>query len=181
MSADPRPGTRVVLETERLRLREVGLADADFLQELMAEPSFRRYLAAMGERELDEVREMIRSTYRASYERHGFGLYLVELQEGGEPLGICGLVRRDTLEDVDIGFGFLHRHWSQGYALEAARAVVQHARNLGLPRLVAAAHPQNAASIRLIEKLGMRREGEVVVIPGQPPDALFGLDFEPLD
>lgn len=147
-----------------------------FLHELMGEESYRRYLSSTKDRNVDEVRELIRNAYIGSYERNGFGLYLVELESSGEALGICGLVKRDTLKDVDLGYGFLNRHWSKGYALEAARRVVEHAReDLGLERLVAATNPENKASKKLLEKLGMRHEGSVEVVPGMPADDLYGM------
>jgi RimJ/RimL family protein N-acetyltransferase len=95
----------------------------------------------------------------AMYERHGFGLWMCEAKESGEPLGICGLIKRDTLEDVDIGFAFLPRFWGQGYAHESAAAVLDYARQvLELDRIVAITSPDNLSSIRLLEKLGLRLE-----------------------
>ncbi|MGH8721280.1 MAG: GNAT family N-acetyltransferase [Burkholderiales bacterium] len=72
---------------------------------------------------------------------------------------MCGVLKRDALPDPDIGFSFLPEHWSQGYALESARAVMRHAREvLGLGRIVAITTKDNEPSIRLLEKLGFRFE-----------------------
>ena len=98
----------------------------------------------------------------ASYAAHGFGLYRVARRDTGEPIGICGLLRRATLPDVDIGFAFLPAHRGQGFAVETARATLAYARDtLGLDRIVAIVSPKNAASIRVLEKLGMRKEAMV--------------------
>jgi [ribosomal protein S5]-alanine N-acetyltransferase len=168
----------IVVETERLSLRRLLEDDAVFLQELMGEESYRRYLFGTPDHSLEEVRVMIREAYIGSYVINGFGLYLVQLTESAEPVGICGLVKRENLTHVDLGYGFLRRFWSQGYAIEAARGVVEHARrDLDLKRIVAATHPENSASIRLLLSLGMRLEGTAEVIPGTPMDNLYGMDL----
>ena len=94
-----------------------------------------------------------------SYERNGFGLYLVELREGRIPIGISGLVKRDTLPDPDIGFAYLPAYWSKGYAVESAAAVMNYAREvLGLTRIVAITSLDNEASAKLLGKIGLRFE-----------------------
>ena len=93
------------------------------------------------------------------YAERGFGLWLVERKIDRAPLGICGLVKREQLEDVDLGFAFLPRYWSQGYASESAKGVLQYARaSVGLKRVVAITSPDNHASARLLEKLGFAHE-----------------------
>jgi RimJ/RimL family protein N-acetyltransferase len=113
----------------------------------------------------------------ASYERHGFGLYLVELKEGGIPIGMCGLIKRESLADVDVGFAFLPEFWSKGYASESTSAVMAHARGaLGLGRIVAIVSPDNAGSIRVLEKLGFVFE-RMIQLPGDEVEIkLFGSD-----
>src|ERR1051326_2497227 len=114
----------IVHETARLKLRELGADDAAFILELVNEPGWLRFVGDRNVHSLDDARGYIARGPAASYEKHGFGLWAVELAASGEPLGMCGLVRRATLEDVDLGFAFLSRHWGQGYAREAAAAVV---------------------------------------------------------
>src|SRR5262249_6845437 len=93
----------------------------------------------------------------AMYERHGFGLFRVERRDDGASVGMCGLIRRDGLDDVDIGFAFLESARGQGYASEAARAVLDYGLGeLGLERIVAITNVDNHASSRVLEKLGMR-------------------------
>ena len=145
-----------VLETDRLILRWLCADDAEFILGLLNQPSFLRYIGDRGVRTVEEARRYILSGPVASYERHGFGLNLVALKETGTPLGLCGLLKRETLDDVDIGFAFLPQFWSKGYGFESASAVLAHGRAvLGLNRIVAITAPDNHGSIRLLEKIGL--------------------------
>jgi ribosomal-protein-alanine N-acetyltransferase len=145
----------MTIETARLRIRELTAADAAFIVALLNEPSFIRNIGDRGVRSLDDGRKYIAEGPVAMYERFGFGLCAVELRDGGERIGICGVLKRDELPEPDIGFAFLPAYWSQGYAWESAVAVRDHARNaLGIRRLLAVVNPDNAPSIRLLEKLG---------------------------
>jgi RimJ/RimL family protein N-acetyltransferase len=110
----------------------------------------------------------------ASYERFGFGLYLTGLKESGEPIGICGLLKRDTLQDVDVGFAFLPKFWGQGYAAESASAALRHGKSaFGLRRIVAITDPDNQASIRTLEKIGFRFEGRIRLTDESPEVNLY--------
>jgi len=149
----------LVLETERLTLRRIGLDDAGFILDLLNEPSFLRHIGDKGVRTEDDARRYIQDGPLASYQRLGFGLLLVERKGGGEPIGICGLLKREWLEDVDLGFALPPRFWGAGYAFEAASAVLAHARErLGLRRIVAITSLDNEPSIRLLAKLAFRFE-----------------------
>ena len=146
-----------VIETERLRLVEFTEGDADFVLHLLNEPSFLRYIGDRGVRTIEDARKYIAEGPVAGYERYGHGLMRVLLRSDGETVGMCGVLKRDSLPDPDIGFSFLPEHWSQGYALEAASAVMKHARStLGLGRIVAITTKDNASSMRLLGKLGFR-------------------------
>jgi RimJ/RimL family protein N-acetyltransferase len=167
----------IVLETERLILRRLELGDAPFIVELLNDPSFLRYIGDKGVRSLDDAREYLRTGPLASYERFGFGLFLTVLREGEIPIGICGLLKRDSLEDVDVGFAFLPRYWSKGYAFEAASAVLAYGRQeLGLGRIVAITSPDNTASMRLLEKLGLAYESRVRLSEDSPEVRLFATE-----
>ena len=149
----------LVLETNRLTLRYLCPDDAGFIVKLLNEPSFIEYIGDKGVRTVEEANEYLLNGPIDSYERFGYGLNRVELRETGEPIGMCGMVRRDSLDDADIGFAFLEQHWSKGYARESAEAVLQHARNtLGLDRIVAIVTPENHSSIKLLEKIGLTFE-----------------------
>jgi ribosomal-protein-alanine N-acetyltransferase len=148
-----------VLETDRLRLRRFTIDDAEFILDLLNQPSFLRHIGDKGVRTSEGAREYILDGPLASYEKNGFGLYMVELKSSEEEIGMCGLVNREALEDIDIGFAFLPQFWGRGYAVESASAVVNSERQtLGLDRIVAITSPDNDASIRVLERIGMRFE-----------------------
>src|SRR5215813_7283164 len=147
----------IILETERLRLRHLSADDADFILELVNEPSFVRYIGDKQVRNLDDARKYIADGPVKSYEVNGFGLYLVQLKTSGTPIGMCGVLKRDTLPDPDIGFAFLPAYWNQGYAFESASAVMDQARQaFGLKRILAITSPDNEASEKLLGKIGLR-------------------------
>jgi RimJ/RimL family protein N-acetyltransferase len=166
-----------IAETDRLILRYLESRDADFILKLVNDPAWIQNIGDKGVRTLADAEHYIENGPRAMYAAHGFGLYLTELKHSGEPIGLCGLVKRDWLEDVDIGFAFLPAYRSKGYAYEAAQAVLHFATStLNLARIVAIASLGNESSARLLERLGFRREG-VVPFPGESePVRLFSLD-----
>ena len=156
----------VVFETDRLVLRRLTEEDAPFILRLLNEPSFLEHVGDRGVRNLADARQYILSGPVASYERHGFGLFLVELKEGGAPIGICGLLKRDALDDVDIGFAFVPESWSKGYAFESTSATLAYAHDTHhLKRVVAICSPNNVASINLLVKLGFYFD-RMVLMPG---------------
>ena len=166
-----------VLETGRLILRWLSVKDAKFILQLLNEPSFVRFIGDKSVRSIDDARDYILSGPVDSYERFGFGLYLTELKENGVPIGICGLLKRESLKDVDIGFAFLPEFWRKGYAFEAASAVMTYGRKVvGLNRIVAITSPENDASIRVLEKLGLRFERVIKLSEDEPAVKLFALE-----
>jgi RimJ/RimL family protein N-acetyltransferase len=166
-----------ILETERLLLRRLSADDAEFIFELVNQPSFIENIGDRRVRTKADAVAYIQNGPLASYQRFGFGLYLVELKEGGIPIGICGLLKRDSLPDADIGFAFLPEFWSRGYAVESAAAVMDHGRNvLRLGRIVAITTPENVGSIKVLEKIGFRFEGMMRLSEGEPEIRLFACD-----
>jgi [ribosomal protein S5]-alanine N-acetyltransferase len=158
-----------ILTTNRLTLRRLDPADAEFMVELLNDPTFLRFIGDKGVRTADDARQYILGGPMASYERNGFGLWLVQLKESGLPIGMCGLLKRESLPDVDIGFAFLPAYRSQGYAFESASAVLDYGRTeFGLNRIVAITDPENAGSIRVLQKIGMRFERMITVSEGAP-------------
>ena len=148
-----------ILETERLILRQFTTDDAEFILELLNEPSFIQNIGDRGVRNKSDAERYIEKGPVASYVQFGFGLYLVQLKESGESIGMCGLIKRDSLDDVDIGYAFLPEFWSKGYAVESAQAVREYGCNvIGLKRIVAITDPVNEGSIRVLEKLGFKFE-----------------------
>lgn len=163
-----------VLQTDRLALREMESRDAPFIVELLTDPSFLANIGDRGVHDLDSARTYI-ARWKTNYARDGYGLWLVERRDTGETVGMCGIVRRDTLPAPDIGYALLPRHWSKGYAVEACAAVRDHAmRTLGLPRLLAIVAPGNAASVKVLDRIGLRFQDTVRV--GEDDLQLFALD-----
>ena len=164
-----------VAETDRLRLRRLTLDDAPYILRQVNEPS---WLAGIGDKDvhdLDGARRYLTNGPLAMYRDKGFGLYAVELREGGEPIGMCGLIKRDTLPDVDIGYAYLPEHFGKGYAVEAGAATVEHARrDFGLTRLLGIVSPGNAGSIRVLERLGFAFERALDTPPGAKATHVYG-------
>ncbi len=167
-----------VLETERLILRELVPDDAPFMLELLNDPAYILNIADRGVRDVEGARRYLEERWRASYAEHGFGLWVVVHRETGASTGLCGLVRRDGLDDVDIGYAFLPAFRGRGFALESALGVKAHARDVvGLTRLVAIVTPGNTRSIQVLERLGMRFE-RTLRLPGDASDvALYATEL----
>ena len=165
----------IEFETDRLRLRRLVLDDAPFILRLVNEPSWLRFIGDRGVHNLDGARQYITGGPQRLYAAYGFGLFLVESRAEGQPLGLCGLIKRDTLPDVDIGFAFLPDYWGQGYAREAAAATLRYARERhGLARVVAITSLDNTASGRVLETVGMRFEGTLRLEAGSDEVRHYG-------
>ncbi|HEY5862773.1 MAG TPA: GNAT family N-acetyltransferase, partial [Casimicrobiaceae bacterium] len=150
----------IVLSTARLFFTRFVPDDAPFVVRLVTDPDWIRYIGDRGVRTDDDARGYLERGPIAMYARHGFGLWRVARREDGLPVGMCGLIKRDTLPDVDVGFAFLPAYRGLGYAAEAAAATLALAsERYGLRRVVAIASPDNVRSLRLLEKLGMTPEG----------------------
>lgn len=164
----------IIAETERLTLRRLTVDDAEFVFALLNEPSWLRFIGDKGVRTLEDARAYIENGPLAMYQRFGFGLYVTERRTDGVPMGMCGLIKRDGLDDVDIGFAFLPAYWGRGYAFEAAAAVMEYGRNvIGLTRIVAITAPDNESSARLLEKLGLRFDRMIRLSADAKEDRLF--------
>lgn len=167
------PPRLTVTETARLRLRELEAADAPFILELLTDPDFRANVGDRGVHDLESARRYAEESAGASYRAHGFGLWLVERKSDARPLGLCGLLRRDSHPDTELGFALLPHARGRGYALEAASATLEVARTrFGLERLVAITAPANGASIRVLERLAFRYQ-RMVRFTGDGESRLF--------
>lgn len=175
---EPTLGGPAELDTPRLHLRRLTPADAPFFLVLVTDPDWIRFIGDRRLRTVETAERALVGGPIAMYAKSGLGLLRVERRENGSALGICGLIKRDTLPDVDLGFAFLPQHRGRGYAMEAARACVAHARDdLGLARLVAINSPENAASARILERLGMVFE-KTFTLPGETRlTRLYALDW----
>jgi RimJ/RimL family protein N-acetyltransferase len=164
----------VVFETDRLVVRRLTVEDAPFILRLLNEPSFLEHIGDRGVRNLADAKQYLLSGPIASYDRYGFGLFLVELKESRTPIGICGLLKRDALDDVDIGFAFVPESWSKGYAFESTTATLAYAHDVQhLKRIVAITSSDNVASINLLVKLGFYFERMVLMPADKTEVKLF--------
>lgn len=153
---------KTILVTERLRLREFSLSDAEFILELVNTPSWIQYIGDRKIRTPGLAEAYIEENLQKSYAKNGFGLWLMELKETKEPIGMCGLVNRKSLDHVDIGFALLPAYERKGYTFEAAKATLAYAKDtLKIEKIVAITTATNAASIGLLNKIGLHFEKEL--------------------
>jgi len=156
----------IITQTSRLILRQVDTNDAAFILELLNDSSFLQYVGDKQVRNLESAKNYILEGPVSSYQTYGYGLYLVELIETGEPIGICGLIKREFLGHADLGFALMPEYRGNGYAFESARATVDLARDkLRLEKIVAITNPDNLGSIKLLDKLGMSFD-KLIKLPG---------------
>jgi RimJ/RimL family protein N-acetyltransferase len=167
-----------VIETDRLILRWLATDDAEFILKLLNDPSWLRFIGEKGVSTLEDARNYIVTGPMDMYYRLGIGLYLTEMKDGKVPIGICGLIKRDSLEDVDIGFAFLSEFHSKGYAYEAASATLAYgSEQLGLNRIVAITSKDNHSSSKLLEKIGMEFN-RIIILPDDTEELkLFSSEF----
>lgn len=167
----PTPGMSI--ETERLRLRSFQSDDDGFVLRIFNDPSFLRFVGDRSVRTLDQARSYIDARLLPVHHSSGMGPFLVQLKPTGSPIGFCTLFQRDWLQAPDLGFAFLPEHRAKGYAVEASRALLEHARiSLKCTTMVAIAAPENTASDRLLRKLGFRPDGTVRP-PGEDADVVL--------
>ncbi|ODQ00637.1 GNAT family N-acetyltransferase [Salinivibrio sp. SS2] len=154
----------LICRSKRINVRQFHLDDAPFIVELLNDASFIRYIADKKVRTEQDAIEYLRHGPLASYQAYGFGLNLVERREDGEPIGMCGVLKRDELAYPDLGYAFLSRYTGQGYATEAAEAVLEATLLAsGLTTVQAVTLPDNQASNRLLEKLGFRLQHPIML------------------
>jgi len=166
------------LETARLSLRRLTLDDAPFVVALYNEPSFIENIGDRGVRNVDDAQRFLREGPMAMYAHQGFGLWHVSRRVDGVAIGMCGLLKRDSLPDVDIGYAFFPSFWGQGYAFEAVSATLAHAaRAFGLQRVVAVVAQGNKGSIRVLEKAGMNFERLHAMEANEPEVCLYACDL----
>ncbi len=168
-----------ILDTARLSLRTVEPDDAPFYLELVNTADFKQYIGERGIATLAAARDAIASGPVAMQQARGHSIYLVTLRASGTPIGMAGLIKRDILDDVDLGYAYLPDYYGQGYAYEAGAALLTHAkRDLGLARLVAITSDDNAGSKALLRKLGMQFEKIIYTSAGDPGTLLYAMSLE---
>jgi RimJ/RimL family protein N-acetyltransferase len=166
-----------ILDTERLRLRTLCAGDAPFYLEVVNTRGFIEFIGDRGIRTVEAAREAIAGGPVAMQAALGHSLYLVQRKEDGAAIGMCGLIKRETLADVDIGYAYLPQFGGKGYATEAAAGVLAYARTIGIRRLLAITSPGNDASNAVLKKIGMRFEELVHLTPEDTGTLLYSYDF----
>ena len=145
-----------ILSTERLQLREFNLADATFIIELVNSPKWLEFIGDRNITNIADAENYLNTGPINSYKENGFGLWHVALRQTNEPIGMCGLLKRDTLEHVDIGFAFLPQYVGQGYGTEIAQATLRYANSeLRIGKVVAITDKKNIASQKLLNNIGL--------------------------
>lgn len=164
-----------ILQTERLALREIESSDALFVYELMTDPSWLEGIGDRGIRHIQDARDHIHNNLQKSYRDNGYGMYVVTLKTQPETaLGLCGLINRPTLDDVDIGYALFPAYTGKGYAFEAAQAVLNFGKKqLQLEKIVAITSTTNESSGRLLERLGMQSRGLITLAGDNEQTRLF--------
>lgn len=158
-----------VIETERLQLRQFTLADVPYILRQLNEPSFIENIADRGVRTLQQAEAYLQNGALASYENSGFGFWAVIEKTSSQIIGMCGLVKRDNLEHVDLGYAFLPEFFGQGFAFEAALACIQVAKTqFQLQQLLAIVNVENTASRKLLEKLGFHYQRMIALYVNEP-------------
>lgn len=161
-----------LISTERALIRKFNLDDAGFIVELLNSRGWLKYIGDRNITSVEAAKNYLANGPLLSYTKYGFGPYLVELKSSGEPIGMCSLIKRDGLEDVDIGFAFLDVFAQKGFAYEVSKALLSFAfHQLKLKRIVAITMASNPASILLIQKLGLRFD-KTVRFPGDSEELL---------
>jgi RimJ/RimL family protein N-acetyltransferase len=166
-----------IFETERTILREVTEDDAEFVLDLLNQPSFIKYIGDRNVRTLSDAAEYVESRFTSSYRQFGFGMWAVVLKKTNQAIGICGFVKRDSLPDADIGFAFLPQFEKKGYGFESASAAMRYGKDvLNLPRVLAITSKDNENSGKLLGKLGFKFE-RLIVLPNDDEELkLFSFD-----
>jgi len=155
-------------------LRHLSLEDAEFVLELLNDPAFIQNIGDRQVRNIADAKNYIETGPLASYREFGFGLFLVELKQTDQAMGICGLLKRKELDDVDVGFAFLPQFRTYGYAYESTAAVMNYGwQQLNLNRIVAITSMDNTASIRLLEKIGLQFEKTCILEGDNEPIRFF--------
>jgi ribosomal-protein-alanine N-acetyltransferase len=168
-----------MISTSRLVIRRFTVEDAPFALRLLNERSFIENIADRGVRTPEQAVKYLEDGPIASYAKHGLGLMMVLVEKTGAPIGMCGLIRRPGRPDVDLGYAYVPEAWGQGYAGEAAEAMLEIARrDFRLPRVAAFISPGNERSLRVLGRLGFEPAGTTRLNPADPEILLYMKTFE---
>lgn len=160
------------IKTARLKLSKISEIDVQLIYDIFTDPICIKFIGDRGIRSLDDAKSYIAERFVGHYEKHGYGMYKVSLEGNDSGIGICGLIQRDEDNPPDIGFAFLTAFRGGGYCTEAAKAVLEYEhQEHDLPMILAYTDPENTASQKVLEKLGMSKK-EITQLPGQDFDSM---------
>ncbi|HCT29370.1 MAG TPA: hypothetical protein DIW31_01235 [Bacteroidales bacterium] len=165
---------KIVFETKRLILREFTESDAEFIITLLNSPGWLKYIGDRNVKTIIQAKNYLIEGPLKSYHVNKFGLSMVELKESNKPIGMCGLLKRDYLDNPDIGFAFLPEYEGFGYAFEIASATLEYAKEeYQISNIMAITVPSNTRSIKLLERLGLRFLKNITIPPSSEVLMLF--------
>ena len=168
----------IILETKRLYLRRLVRDDAEFILRLLNEPSWLEFVGDKNVYNLNDAKKYIELAPMTMYERYGFGLFLVCAKDNSIPMGLCGLMKRDNLEDADLGYAFLPDFWHQGFAIEAVKSVIDYAKNSHqLSQILALSKSSNAPSIKLLNKVGFLFDRDLKLLEDEENLQIYRLEL----
>lgn len=163
--------------SERLVIRRLDLNDAAFIFQLLNQKSWLKFIGDKQIRNLEDAQRYLIDGPLKMYQEYGFGLFAVQLPTDGILIGLCGLIRRKNLPDIDIGFALLDEYANCGYGFEAALIIKDYAfKQLNLKRLIAIVNPDNQRSIQLLEKIGLSFEKQISMGTDKPQLNLMALN-----
>jgi RimJ/RimL family protein N-acetyltransferase len=163
----------LICETERLIICQLTVHDAPFVFTLLNTPTWIKFIGDRGIKNIDEARNYLLNGPIASYKRLGFGLFLVKIKQGDISIGMSGLIKRDGLDNIDVGFALHPDYTGKGYAFESTSAVMNYAREtLKLKTIDAITTEDNAHSIALLKKIGLQYK-KMVTLPGNQKEYML--------
>lgn len=161
------------LSTNRLLIRKACLEDASFLLKLLNTPAFLKNIGDRNVRTLDDAKNYIISKYFEVYNTLGYGYYMLVTKDTNTIIGTAGLVNREGLDGIDVGFALLPDFKGKGYGYEATKAIMQYATTTyGIKTYLAITLPSNEPSQRLLEKLGLKFK-KMIFIPNDPEELML--------
>ncbi len=151
-----------ILTTERLTLREYTIDDATFIIELLNSEDWLKFIGNRNVKTIQDATNYITNTFIKGYQKHGFGFWMVEITTTKEPIGMCGITKRDGLDGIDIGFAFLSTFMGKGYSYEISKATLNYVlTTIKPPFVLAITNPDNIRSIKLLEKIGLQYQRKI--------------------
>ncbi|PAJ75247.1 hypothetical protein CJF42_06250 [Pseudoalteromonas sp. NBT06-2] len=169
---------KVIASTSRLIIRQMKEDDNAFVLAHFNEPLFIKNIADKKIYNLEDAQQFLIDGPMKSYQKNGFGMFLILLKDSNIPIGSCGLFKRDNTDDIDLGYALMSQYHKQGYLQEAAKAVLDYAKNeLKLTRILGYTAKDNINSVNVLNKLGFSMQGESKLVGYDTPSVKFSLEL----